>query len=118
MPARQSASNRHPMKSLPALLLAVGFGRVSLAQAVSLFNGTSLESWKGDPAVWSVQDGAITGRIAAEVPLKHNAFLFLEGREFSDFELELEFRLTGHASANSGVQIRSQPHGATEAKGY
>mgnify|MGYP003418586796 CR=1 FL=1 len=43
----------------------------------------------------------------------HNAFLFLEGREFSDFELELEFRLTGHASANSGVQIRSQPHGAT-----
>ena len=28
---------------------------------VLLFNGKSLDGWQGNPAVWSVQDGAITG---------------------------------------------------------
>jgi putative membrane-bound dehydrogenase-like protein len=91
---------------------------LALAAPLSLFDGTTLDGWRGDPQVWSVRDGAITGEIAEGSRLEHNAFLFHEGGAFADFTLELEVRISGGTQANSGVQIRSQPHGTTEAKGY
>jgi len=51
---------------------AVLAGALLLARAVqaaevepgftSLFNGTDLTGWEGEPTLWSVQNGAITGR--------------------------------------------------------
>ena len=72
---------------------------------VSLFNGKDLSGWQGDPELWSVQDGAITGTTKGRDHLPYNKFLIWEG-EASDFELRCEFRLEG--KNNSGVQYRSQ----------
>ena len=70
----------------------------------SLFNGKDLSGWKGDPALWSVQDGVITGRTNGPDHLKYNKFLIWEGTA-ADFEFRCEFRLEG--ANNSGVQYRS-----------
>ncbi|NLY00010.1 MAG: DUF1080 domain-containing protein [Rhodopirellula sp.] len=69
-----------------------------------IFNGKSLDGWEGDPDLWQVEDGAITGRTNAEKPLKHNSFLIWREGEVGDFELRLEYRLEG---GNSGIQYRS-----------
>ena len=43
----------------------------------SLFNGKDLTGWDGNPKLWSVQDGAITGKTGtdAETAIKHNTCL-------------------------------------------
>ncbi len=78
----------------------------------SLFNGNSLEGWKpwaGDEGFWRIEEGAITGESTAEKPLGHNTFLSWDNAEVDDFELRLEFKLTGDmAKANSGIQFRGQ----------
>lgn len=70
-----------------------------------LFDGKTLKQWRGDPALWSVRDGAITGE--STKPLQQNSFLIHEGR-FRNFELRLKYRLLT-PNANSGVQYRSRP---------
>ena len=72
-----------------------------------IFDGRTLAGWKGNPATWRVEDGAITGEIPTGQSLAKNEFIFWDG-EVHDFELELEFRLTGDPSANSGIQFRAQ----------
>ena len=71
----------------------------------SLFNGKDLSGWKGDPELWSVEDGAITGKTNGPAHLKYNKFLIWNGT-VKDFELRLKFRLEG--KNNSGVQYRSK----------
>lgn len=70
-----------------------------------LFNGKNLDGWDGDPSLWSVEDGAITGRTT--VPLAENTFLIHAG-SFSDFELRLKYRFLTPVG-NSGLQYRSRP---------
>jgi hypothetical protein len=70
-----------------------------------LFNGKDLAGWEGDPAIWSVENGAIVGRLTAEKPLENNTFLIWKGGEVADFRLRLQFRIEG---GNSGVQYRSR----------
>jgi hypothetical protein len=77
----------------------------------SLFNGSNLAGWKGDPAFWSVVDGAITGQTTAERPAKGNTFLVWQGGDVKNFELRTEFRLVPNNDknfANSGIQYRSK----------
>jgi hypothetical protein len=69
-----------------------------------LFNGKDLEGWNGDPAVWSVEDGAIVGR-TKEGQLENNEFLIWKGGDVSDFKLTLQYKING---GNSGVQYRSK----------
>lgn len=71
----------------------------------SIFNGKDLTGWEGDPAIWSVEDGAIVGRLTAEKPIDHNTFLIWQGGQLGDFRLRLEYRIEG---GNSGVQYRSR----------
>ncbi len=71
----------------------------------SLFNGKDLAGWEGDPAVWSVEDGAIVGRTTAEKPIKNNTFLIWKDGKVDNFRLRLEYRIEG---GNSGVQYRSK----------
>jgi hypothetical protein len=70
-----------------------------------LFDGKTLNGWVGNPELWSVQDGAITGKTTAEKPIKHNTFLVWTGGSVDDFELSFKYKITG---GNSGVQYRSR----------
>ncbi len=69
-----------------------------------LFNGKDLTGWKGDPTLWSVEEGCITGKTNGPDHLKYNKFLIWDGMA-ADFEFRCEFRLEGEN--NSGVQYRS-----------
>ena len=93
------------VRSLLAGLLALTFAPTSFAQDWQpLFDGKTLEGWDGDPKLWSVEDGVITGRTSKEDPLKANSFLIYRGDHFDNFELELEYKIVG---GNSGIQYRS-----------
>jgi len=88
----------------------------------SIFNGTSLEGWRpwtGDEGFWRIEEGAITGESTVEKPLNHNTFLVWDHGEVDDFELRLQFKLTGdQAKANSGIQFRGQQAADGHVIGY
>lgn len=68
----------------------------------SLFDGKTLKGWRGDPTIWSVRDGALTGGSDKDIPA--NTFLIFE-RHYGDFELRFKYRMDG--DGNSGMQFRS-----------
>ncbi|MCC6127182.1 MAG: DUF1080 domain-containing protein [Pirellulales bacterium] len=72
-----------------------------------LFDGKTLEGWDGDPKLWRVDDGVITGETTKENPLGYNSFLIWRGGKPADFELKAEFRLPNKGFGNSGIQFRS-----------
>ena len=71
---------------------------------VSIFDGSSLKGWDGDPKFWRAEGGAIVGQTTAANPLKENTFIIWRGGEPADFELKVEYRID---ATNSGIQIRS-----------
>jgi hypothetical protein len=71
----------------------------------SIFNGTSLEGWEGDPTYWRVQDAALVGEITPDTVVKSNTFVIWRGGRPRDFELKLDYRIT--AGGNSGINYRS-----------
>jgi len=71
-----------------------------------LFDGKTLKHWRGDPAVWSVRDGAITGQFATSIA--KNTFLIHEGN-FRNFELHFKYRFLT-PQGTSGLQYRSRPY--------
>src|SRR3989442_9925131 len=76
-----------------------------------IFNGSDLAGWTGDPRLWSVKEGAITGQTTKENPAKGNTFLIWTNGEVSDFELRCSFKLTANNEqgfCNSGIQYRSK----------
>src|SRR5882672_11023380 len=89
---------------LLALAATAGAGREAASPVVepgfrSLFNGVDLKGWDGLPGVWSVEDGAITGRTRAEAPLEGNTFLIWKGGTVGNFTLRLKFRFQPVAGA-------------------
>jgi hypothetical protein len=82
---------------------------------VKIFDGKTLDGWKGNDKFWSVKDGAITGQTTAENPTQGNTFLIWQGGEVGDFELRLKFRIE---SGNSGIQYRSVDKGNHVVNGY
>ena len=91
-----------------AALAAFGLGGRAAADEggwVSLFDGSTLNNWSGNPEFWRVEDGAITGETTAGHMVKGNTFLIWKGGETKgDFDLEADFKLIG---GNSGIQYRS-----------
>src|SRR5688572_2858562 len=77
----------------------------SLVCAENLFNGKDLTGWEGNPAFWSVKDGAITGQTTKENPTKGNTFLVYTNGDVQNFELQLSYKIVG---GNSGIQYRSK----------
>ena len=69
-----------------------------------LFDGKSLNNWEGREGFWRVEDGCIVGQ-TKEAFKGPNTFLVYKGGDVSDFELRLEYKITG---GNSGVQYRSK----------
>ncbi|MCC6781699.1 MAG: DUF1080 domain-containing protein [Planctomycetes bacterium] len=92
-------------RGIAALLLACT--ALAAQDFEPLFDGKTLDGWRGDPAFWSVVDGAIVGRSTPERPCTRNTFLVRDG-EFGDFELRFAFRISG---GNSGMQFRSKDLG-------
>lgn len=72
---------------------------------VEIFDGKTLEGWSGNLKHFRVEDGAIVaGSMKEKIP--NNEFLSFD-REFENFELRLECKLTGEGG-NAGIQIRSR----------
>jgi hypothetical protein len=71
-----------------------------------MFDGKTLNGWKGDTAYWRVENGEIVGEVTPAKPLKNNTFLIWTGGEPSDFEFKAEFKI--NPEGNSGVQYRSE----------
>jgi len=86
----------------------------AVAEFTSLFNGTDLEGWDGDPNFWKVTDGAIVGQTTKDSKLESNTFLVHQG-EYSDFELRFSYQVEGF---NSGMQYRSAETKKWSVKGY
>ena len=72
----------------------------------TIFNGTDLAGWDGDPQLWSVKDGVIHGETTAEHAASGNTFIIWKDGVTRDFELRLSFRC--NATNNSGIQYRSK----------
>ena len=78
-----------------------------VSPTVEIFDGTSLQGWRGNPRFWSVEDGCIVGRSTMENPCKVTTYLHHDA-VLDDFELTFEIKLEGEG-ANSGMQYRSTP---------
>ena len=87
---------------LAVIVTAVAAGGYA-ADWTPLFNGKNLDNWekRGGTAEYKIEGDAIVGITA---PNTANTFLCTK-QEYSDFELELEFKVD--PTLNSGVQIRS-----------
>lgn len=72
-----------------------------------IFDGSSLNGWDCDPAFWRVQDGAIVGETTVEHQPPQNTFCIWKGGKPGNFDLKLQYRLTGTRNGNSGIQYRS-----------
>ena len=75
----------------------------------SLFDGKTLNGWRiwnGAEKYWRVEDGAIVAESTPDNPCRENTFLTWDQGEVDDFELKLQFRITGSDAANSGIQFR------------
>jgi hypothetical protein len=70
----------------------------------SIFDGSSMKNWDGDPAYWRAENGSLVGQTTDANPLKENTFVIYQGGELADFELEVDFRMS---ATNSGIQFRS-----------
>lgn len=70
----------------------------------TIFDGTTLSGWDGDPAFWRVEGGILVGESTADRPLPRNTFIIWRGGRPADFELKLQYRMN---ATNSGVQYRS-----------
>jgi hypothetical protein len=91
----------------PLLLALLSTTLIAQDEFVPLFNGKDLTGWEGDPILWSVTDGTITGNNPAPDAMPHNSFLIWRAGTVKDFELRATIRITG--DNNTGIQYRSRP---------
>ena len=78
----------------------------AVAESRELFDGRTLRGWEGEIGkVWTVEEGTI---VAGSVTRKQSRNEFLSTKsQFEDFDLRLEFRISGHENINAGVQFRT-----------
>lgn len=96
-------------KRIPPVGPAPDLSTVKFGDAITLFNGKSLEGWKltspNQTSGWSVEDGILINRPAQEEGKPHKSYGNLRTeREFEDFNLTLEARLS--KGGNSGIYLR------------
>lgn len=73
----------------------------------SIFDGQTLNGWDCDPDFWRVEAGAIVGETKLNHQPKQNTFCIWKGDKPGNFDLKLQYRLTGVNDGNSGIQYRS-----------
>lgn len=91
-----------------ALALAAVTASAQEAGFQSLCNGRDLAGWQGNPKLWSIEDGLITGKTGtnADNKISHNTFLVYTNEEVGNFELRFSYKIT--EKGNSGIQYRSK----------
>ncbi len=72
-----------------------------------IFDGHSLNGWDCDADFWRIENGAIVGETKADHQPKQNIFCIWRDGKPADFELKLQYRLSGADTGNSGIQYRS-----------
>ncbi|MFN4905585.1 MAG: PVC-type heme-binding CxxCH protein [Planctomycetota bacterium] len=103
-----------------AAALQVGFSSIAKLDAQEprrIFDGT-FEGWEGDWNHWRIEQDSIVGEIPKGKTLGKNTWLVWRAGELKDFELQLQFQLSGLAAANSGIQIRCQVDSVDHVSGY
>ncbi len=113
--------NRHVISTALALALSLGASVTfpaaaapagpekppRLTKPVRMFDGKTLAGWEGNPKIWRVEDGCITGGSYTET-VRENEFVATT-RDYTNFIIRLQIKLTGsNGFINSGFQIRSQ----------
>ena len=79
----------------------------SIQKPIGLFDGKTFAGWEGDTVnTWRIFNNALMGGSLTET-VPHNEFLATT-ESFSDFELMLEFKITGTGFVNAGVQFHSE----------
>ena len=98
-----------------AVVIAAGGVAANGEELRPIFDGKTLSGWEApEPSYWSVEDGAITGRITKDHPLSANQYLVWKGGpgaedgRLGDFELVLKSRVRGEGGINNGFQFRSR----------
>ena len=89
----------------------------SAQEPKKIFDGT-FDGWEGDWNHWRIDQGSIVGEIPKGKTLGKNTWLVWRAGQLKDFELKLEFHLSGLAAANSGIQIRCQVDSVDHVSGY
>lgn len=91
---------------VPSLFLLLSAACLTAGEK-QIFNGKDLTGWEGNPKLWSVRDGAITGKTGddGDTKLAHNTFLVWKAGTVGDFVLTFKYRIE---KGNSGVQYRSK----------
>ncbi len=96
---------RNPLSALLAFLL-VALSPVSAQDGFKpIFDGKSLAGWDGNPDLWSVEDGCLTGKTKGPDHLSYNQFLVWRGGVVKNFELRAKIKCS---ASNSGIQYRSK----------
>ncbi len=111
-------------KHRAAILLLVLSGLISAASTSAedaekgftpIFNGKDLTGWEGKPGWWRVENGAITGESTPQKPCPKSHYVIWRGGKPADFDLRMDFKLTG---CNSGIQFRGRELPDFDAAGY
>jgi hypothetical protein len=95
-----------------------GFGQVGPLEEAGfrpIFDGKTLASgdgratfgWDCDPEFWRVEGEAIVGETKTDHQPKMNIFCIWRDGTPGNFELKMQYKLTGAPSGNSGIQYRS-----------
>jgi putative heme-binding domain-containing protein len=96
---------RNPLSALLAVLLAALSPLCAQEGFKPLFDGKTLAGWDGNPELWTVEDGAITGKTKGPDHLAYNQFLVWRGGVVKNFELRAKIKCS---ASNSGIQYRSK----------
>jgi hypothetical protein len=87
-----------------------GFGQVAPLEESGfrpIFDGKSFAGWDCDQDFWRVEGEAMVGETAVGKQPKMNIFCIYRDASPGDFELKLQYKLSGADSGNSGIQYRS-----------
>jgi len=113
----QASANKLDPEQITALVAMSGsFGAGGFSQPepmnfqdhtgyVSLFDGSSLKGWDGNPKIWRIEGGAIVGESTPTNP-SGNSYIVNHTVEAHDFTLKFEIKVEG--SGGSGLQYRSK----------
>ncbi len=87
--------------------ITVNLQAQSQQKATMLFDGKTFTGWQGDTLnTWRIINKALMGGSLTET-VPHNEFIATT-ESFGDFELTLEFKITGTGFVNAGVQFHSE----------
>lgn len=115
---RRSFGKRTALFCLAMLALAISTSASAEDRPQQLFDGRTLNGWRGDLQYWRVEAGAIVGEIPPGQTLNKNTWLVWSGGELRDFDLRVQVKLTGLPAANSGIQFRCQVESVDHVNGY